>query len=433
MNKNKANHVFTPSSPAILTFIERNASVNNELVDAINTVGMQIILYGHSGSGKSTLLINKLGQLYENWITTRCMSGMTIDQVILDAFDQLDKFYSSEKSIASTTKISSEISSSFALMKQSISADLSYSKEEKKVRVVPVQLTPNRLATFIGSVSACWVIEDFHKIEKSEKVRFSQIMKVFMDSAVDFPELKIIAIGAVGTAREVVKYDPEMRNRVAEIFVPLMSENEIVNIMNRGEELLNIKIKKGVKDKIVRFSSGLGSVCHQLCLNICFLKRIVETLDEKVIFSERDLSDAVEKYVKSNSDTLKMDFDRALKVSRTGSYENTKEILRAMLVLGKEELTHHEILKKIRDEFPSYPAGNVTTYLKKLQAPERGGVVVYDSNSGKYSFANPFIKAYAHCVFNPQNIVSNERNVDFDSLFEAILKIGLNLGKKNVK
>ena len=36
----------------------------------------------------------------------------------------------------------------------------------------------------------------------------AQIMKVFMDTAVDYPDVKVVAIGAVDSAREVIKYDP---------------------------------------------------------------------------------------------------------------------------------------------------------------------------------------------------------------------------------
>ena len=56
-----------------------------------------------------------------------------------------------------------------------------------------------------------------------------------MDLADEYEELKIIALGAVGTARQVVEYDPEMRNRIAEIPVELMTEKEIESI-DKGRE-----------------------------------------------------------------------------------------------------------------------------------------------------------------------------------------------------
>ena len=64
MNTYDLNEVFTPSSPASLTFVERT-SVNYLLVEAIRTKGKQIVIYGHSGTGKTTLLHNKLLQTFK--------------------------------------------------------------------------------------------------------------------------------------------------------------------------------------------------------------------------------------------------------------------------------------------------------------------------------------------------------------------------------
>ncbi|MCH2341724.1 hypothetical protein ACGFZ7_20960 [Pseudomonas sp. NPDC047963] len=75
--------VFTPSQPAKLAFIDRN-SINDSLINALNTPGKQIVVYGHSGSGKTTLLSNKLYQIYEGHITSRCMKGMSFEQIIIE-------------------------------------------------------------------------------------------------------------------------------------------------------------------------------------------------------------------------------------------------------------------------------------------------------------------------------------------------------------
>ncbi|MES2487482.1 MAG: hypothetical protein V4581_16235, partial [Bacteroidota bacterium] len=105
----QTREIFTPVTPAINSFVERNIKINNHLVDALQTPGKQIVLYGHSGCGKTTLLTNKLTQVYENSYTTRCMKGMTFENIILDGFDQLSKIYN-ESSDTKSFKISPEIS-----------------------------------------------------------------------------------------------------------------------------------------------------------------------------------------------------------------------------------------------------------------------------------------------------------------------------------
>jgi len=394
MDTFKTHLVFTPTSPAKLSFVERESKVNDELVDALKIPGMQIILYGPSGAGKTTLLINKVNQLYENHIITRCMIGMSMEQIILDGFDQLNPFYTSEYTSSKKNSISTDLISSYASLKVHIEKQL----QESSKRILPIQLTPQRLAYFFGNSNCCWILEDFHKIENSEKTKLSQIMKVFMDTSIDYPELKIIAVGAVNSARDVAKYDPEMRQRVSEIFVPLMSDNEIAKIIYKGEELINLKLKSSVARRILKFSCGLPSVCHHLCLIMCTNLGIYSTLDNTITFSEEDFDRAVEKYIKTSSDSLKEIFDKAVKVDRVRTYNNPTIILDAILELGKDEMTYKEILSKIHKKMPEYPRGNLTAYLNQFQLPKRGEILRYDKNSGKYSFASPFVKSYAHCV-----------------------------------
>ena len=46
MDKHKTHLVFTPTSPAKLSFVERIDKVNDELVDALRIPGMQLIING---------------------------------------------------------------------------------------------------------------------------------------------------------------------------------------------------------------------------------------------------------------------------------------------------------------------------------------------------------------------------------------------------
>ena len=269
--------IFTPTQPATINYVERT-KIEAKLNDAILTPGKQIVVYGHSGSGKTSLLRKNIKKFYEDEIIMSCTSETTINQIILNAFDYLDKFFTSEKSNKESDQISSELKTLYSSTKINISSE----KSSKQNRIVPVQLTSQRLAEFIGEANCCLVLEDFHKVPEKEKRKISQIMKVFMDASVNYPTTKIIAIGAVDSAREIVQLDPEMRNRVAEIHVPLMSKSNLRKIIVNGCSFLSIEVVPNVIENIINYSSGLASYCHQICLNMCRNKDIFET-SKKVI------------------------------------------------------------------------------------------------------------------------------------------------------
>jgi energy-coupling factor transporter ATP-binding protein EcfA2 len=416
VTKHLVSKVFTPTTPAKLSFVERDA-INDRLVDALTTPGKQVVVFGHSGSGKTTLLRYKLEQLYEGEITTRCTNSMTFDSIVLDAFDQLGAFYTVERSGSSTKKIGAEFKIEYQSIKAGMSRSVEVSKKETEKLILPPQLTAPTLARFLGVAGLCWVLEDFHKIAPSEKSKLAQMMKVFMDTAGEYPEVRTVAIGAVGTARQVIECDPEMRNRVAEIEVPLMTDDELREIICRGEDLLNVTFPAKVKIAIVKYSNGLASICHQICLNSCRAAGVFETCDETLKIDETHVEKGIVGYLEDASDTLKSTFDKALRVKKKGKFDNTRLIIKALVALGEDGATHADLLAEVKKTASTYSASNLNHFLTDLQKPDRGGVVRYDAASGRYSFSDPIYNVYARILFRD----NSGHNPDYGDLLAELL------------
>lgn len=275
---------------------------------------------------------------------------------------------------------------------------------------------------YVGEIKACWVLEDFHKLEEDERSKLSQVMKVFMDQAVTYPELKIIAIGAVDTARYVVHYDHEMKNRVSEIEVPLMVEDEIKQILTKGEECLNIKFDDNVRLSIVKFSNGIASVCHALAMNCCMVKDIYQTADDKITIDTDDLNKALEAYVEECSDSLKSVFDKAFRVAKTTKYDNYRLIIAALAKYPQEGIDKGAILQEMQKKYPDYPSPNLSHCLGKLQTPERGAVVRFDSSSNLYSFAEPIYRVFALAYLESTKGKSLEQMTFDDVITSDVIK-----------
>lgn len=386
--------VFTPSMPAREAFVERE-SLNDRLVDAIRTPGKQLIIYGHSGSGKTTLIERKLFEVYEHHITVSCVKGMTFEQVVLDAFDQLDAFLLVGGSVQESASWSAQISSLWA----QVSAAKAAMVEAKSERMLPPQLTVQNLARLVGAANACWVLEDFHKLDPEEKEKLAQAMKMFMDTARNYPAIKAVAVGAVGTAREVVAYDQEMRNRVAEIEVPLMSDAEISGIISAGALKLGITFERAVRDSIVKFSNGIPAICHQLCLSACLSAGVSATQGVSKEIRKPDLDAAVREFVQSASDSIRDRFDRAIRRERVRKYDNYSIVLRSVCEAPLEGAAIGELSTIIARIEPDYPVNNIGRYLDSLMTEGRGAVLRKDPASGKYFHSDPFIRSYSQAYF----------------------------------
>lgn len=424
--------VFTPTKPARIAFIDRE-EINEKLVRALEMPGKQLIVYGHSGSGKTTLLVNKLHQLYETHITTRCMKGMTFEQIMLDAFDELNPYYISEHTTIKNDINSIKIIGEYKAIKLHIDESIKSEESKTEQRILPPQLTARALGKFLGNAKCCWVIEDFHKIETSEKTKLSQLMKVFMDLSDEYDDLKIVAIGAVDTAREVVECDKEMRNRVAEIHVALMTEIEIKSIIKKGEEALNIVIEDDLKSQIARYSNGLASVCHHLCMYMCQAAGISETCSEKTQLSKSEFETALQYYVEEASDSIKSAFDKALKRRRKTKYHDTNLVLEALCSFGERGASRIDLLRRIQRKESKYTEANLRRTLKKLQLDDHGSIVRIDETAGLNSFSEPIYRVFALAIFHKNGSSKKIENPELHEIIMNFAKAFLeqNKPKKN--
>jgi hypothetical protein len=176
--KHKLEDVFTPAKSAKLAYIKRT-SIESDFIKYLTIPGMQIVIYGNSGNGKTTLVTNILRKQKIDMIKTSCTEATTFDQILLDSFDRLGKYYSVER----TSKKGYSISQDMAVKYQEISLGRktteTFESTEKNVRIVPLQLTSQRLAEFMGESKCVWVIEDFHKVKAEEKKTCSSSKSIY--------------------------------------------------------------------------------------------------------------------------------------------------------------------------------------------------------------------------------------------------------------
>jgi len=254
-------------------------------------------------------------------------------------------------------------------------------------RILPPQLTAQRLAIFLGELKMCWLIEDFHKIREDEKVLFAESLKIFSDMSDTYPEVKTITIGATETAREVVRYDSEMTKRVSELLVPLMTPSELEQIILRGQELLNVDMSTIIED-VVDYSVGMPSVCHQIALNACLVKGIEVTQPQLVSITRDDLIPAVGRSVDELSDTIRAQFDAVTAQQTRARFDNARLILTALAKGPVSGMLLDDVLAEIHKSEPRYPKANLSKYLREMSQGGRGGLLRLGSD-GKCRFAEP--------------------------------------------
>lgn len=378
--------VFTPSSSAELTFVRREA-IEKKFNSQFRIHGKQIIVYGHSGSGKTTFLNNYFKENKIDRITIHCDASMSFDQILLNSFDQLDQFYKCEGSLSKTESGSLKGSVEALGFKSQAERNSSQTGISTFARFVNPQITPQRLAEVLGKANRLLVIEDFHKLEENEKKRLADMLKVFIDQSNNYPRLKVICIGAVDTARDIVKLDNNLKQRVYECEIPLLTDAEIKEIVERGCSLLNIGMSDDLIERIVHYSNQLGALAHQLSYDVCQCEGIKKTQLKKKNFQGDKFVNAVEGYIDARSDTLKEVYDRAVR-DPLGWY-----ILRTFSNRPQAKMSLKSISKKVNTPDHPFSENEVALKLAELSTAEVG-ILRSDFNASMFTVSDPFWGAF---------------------------------------
>ena len=369
--------VFTPAKAATINYVKRNELISN-IHNHFETDGKQIIVFGYSGSGKTTLIINELSRQNIDYITTQCTQNTTYEQLVLNAFDKLNIYYEKTR----TNKIDSSISAEYKGLK----AQIGESSTSISERILPYQLTAEKLAMFLGEIKCYWIIEDLHKLKVDERRKIADTLKIFIDVANHFPRTKIICLGAVNSSKDLIELDPNLNNRVADINIPLLSNSEIRDLVTNGFRLLNISIQEKNIERIIELSNNIGSVAHQLCLNICHILNIKRSrILGNGSVSENILQESIQCFVKENSGRFESLFDKILSIGAVGS--------KILSMLSKAELSGLTI-ESIYKGLSSYKESLINETLELLCSVDYEEVLRYDSNAKKFKLANPFFKVY---------------------------------------
>lgn len=373
----KPADVFTPATIAKINYILR-PSLTNSLYQHFNTAGKQIIVFGYSGSGKTTLITNELKRCRKKYIISRCTKNSTYKELLYDAFDKLDGYY--RKSHKST--VSTRLGAKSKMLDTGIQANY----DETYERCIAPQLNADNLAKQLGENKLYWVIEDLHQLKPNEKIDIAGALKIFIDTANDYENVKIICLGAVNSSRELIAIDPNLNTRVADFYVPLLSNEEIKVLIENGFRLLKINLPQHIKKQIIELSNNIGSVAHQLCLNICTncgVKK-VNYWSKNITVNDNIFTKSIQTYVEEHSVRFKSLMDK-IKASKTGQL---------VLLHFRDADIEGVSLDSILEKNKSLDMNTLEDYMKKLCSVDYDEVCRYDVDSNKYMLGNPFFQVY---------------------------------------
>lgn len=421
--RTRVEEVFTPAVAANLklNYIERETLIS-QLNHFFQTAGKQIVVFGYSGSGKTTLITNELKRNKIDFIKTHCSQNTTFEELILNVFDELDVVYKK----TTKCKVSSSVSAEYMKIKASIGGD----RVDVYERIVPPQLTKKKLATFLGEAKCYWIIEDLHKLNEDNKRKVADTLKEFIDIAIEYPNVKVICLGALNSSKNLIELDPNLNDRVADFNVPLMTDEEIGLLIENGFHILNLSISERHKQRIISLSNNIASVAHQLCLNICHkLSYTKMRFFDVPLITDEIIDSSIKDYINEKSGRFKSLLDRVLAIKSDRNVG--RKILRMFIDVDFEGVYIDEIYKR----FKSFPQDTIKEILDNLCTSKYDEAFRIDEDSNKFKLVNPFFQVYIKMYFQDESNIAKKKkrkdfwNDDFKEYIEILNRIILSENK----
>ncbi len=372
--------VFTPGAPINekQLFAGRIEQLKS-ILDAVSQRGYHAVLFGERGVGK-TSLSNVLTGVLDG------AGGFIVSKTTCDASDNFATVWRKglQDIFLSHSKPAVGFTGQDTLVPQSISAMLSGDITPDSIR--------RTLADLAQQARLVIIFDEFDRIgDKDVTLAMSDTIKALSDYAID---ATILIIGVADSVDELIKGHQSIERALVQIPMPRMSDDEIKEIITKGNERLQAIVEPRAVEEIASLSQGLPYIAHLMALHA--FKNAFSRQSNTI--NSSDVEACIEKSLDQWQQSIKSSYYEATKSPQPGHIY--KEVLLACALAEVDDLryfTAAAVRKPLRViTGKPYDIPNFARHLKELSDAGRGGVIqrVGEKRKIRYRFASPMLLPY---------------------------------------
>jgi hypothetical protein len=374
----RLNNAFTPHRPIDLPeFLSGRLPLLYRSVDAINTPGLHVILFGDRGTGK-TSIARVLGH---NVQEPQRIGGRRVLQVSCnssDGFAAIWRRIFQEVLLAPRQMGFAPTGGDLAMERLEAAAS-----DPNDVRLM-VQSLPN--PTVI-------VIDEFDNIPAASDARrlMADTIKLFSDHNVNS---SLVIVGVAESVAELLSEHQSISRNIAQVKVEPMSLHELQGIIHTGFTAAGLAFEDGLDRQVAHLSQGYPHYTH--LLGLWSGRHAAERESGNVLVA--DLESAVGDALENATGGAQQDYERAVTSAQPNNLFS--DVLLACALAPKDALGKFAAadvrgpLRKITGR--DYTTGAYQSHLAKFCEPERGPILTKTGSrrSYRWRFVNPQVIPY---------------------------------------
>lgn len=327
-----AQSVFVQTGFPRYTYAERK-KYDSIFKSALKDGGVHIYLYGISKSGKTSMWKNYIRD--EEYIEIKISKTMTLDSFYRELLDRIQPYYLKEYSelTGSESKVGAGLKANFLSLSANGKTENvdSTSKDTQYERLFSPEIGLTYITQAAKSASKIIILEDFQTASDSFVKDLANVLKAFADD-----QIKVIIVGTDDRSDLIFQARNDIISRLLPINLDRFKRDELLEIITKGEEALNIKISDDVKNFIISNSYERAYILQRICRYLCE----IENVETKLLFKKQlSSSDSAEKACELLATSLDGTYEKPfLSIARAGTKGNKSDTYRWVLRALRSDL-----------------------------------------------------------------------------------------------
>jgi len=389
--------VFTPASPVSddMFATRKYEHLQDRVEAALREHGRQVVLFGLTGVGKTSLIGHLCRARGIGHVRVEC--GSTFEEMMREALAKVVGQQEIER-IENESVEAGVGATLYGLLR----GDLKASKGAQiKYESFPVSLATAAAEAFRLMNIKVLFLDNFENLQRKphgqEATRsIAELMKSFADRSAEIgaDAPRVVVAGIPDASAALIRLDEATARRTAQVEVPRMPNDELDQILSRGEAKLGITFEGLLRDRIIQSSDGFPYYTHMFALHCS--RRAIHAGRADVKLDDFDASLAS---ILADCDLeLRTAYETA--VETTGEVQMRKSVMEAIATLNDLEVPFKAIRESFLKLHPEYGSADKLNFLSTAITPLKDTYrILADSNKPKspnnrYRFVNPLMRGY---------------------------------------
>lgn len=382
-SRERLAEAFTPHRPINLPqFFSGRLSLIDQAVDAINTSGQHVVMFGDRGTGKTSLA--RILAIYAQ--ETELPQGRRAIHVACSSEDDYSSIW---KKVFQEVQVSQR-QIGFA---QDATATVVGRLELPETAITD----PSDVRLYVRSLPnpTVIVIDEFDRVIPARATETHRLMadtiKLFSDTDMDST---VVIVGVADSLADLIAGHESVTRNIAPVQMPPMQLTELAEIVQKGFTHAYLRWEPGVDTRIAELSQGYPHYTH--LLGLWAGRHAIDAAQGTVTIA--NVEAAVQTALEKASGGVEQEYARAVASVRKDTL--FREVLLACALADKDSLGRfaavqlREPLRKITGK--DYTTGAFQSHLAKFAERQRGPVLKKTGSRRNYrwQFINPQLIPY---------------------------------------